>query len=187
MDDRKIVEMLYQRAESALGAAEKKYGEMCRALARNLLGDEQDALECVNDTWHALWDSIPPHKPERLGPFLAKLLRNHAMKRLRYTNADKRSAVVVSYEELSGCIPAAWTVEQWLEGRELSQTLNRFLDTLSRDNRDLFLRRYWFGDSVEEIAKGFCMSQGRVRTRLYRIRNQLKEYLEKELEIYVGK
>lgn len=185
MDDSRIIELLFQRSESALDAVQQKYGAMCRAIARNLLGSEEDAQECVNDALHGLWNAVPPQRPRKLGAFLAAIVRNLAMKRLSYQNAEKRSGVMLSYEELSQCIPDVHCAEEVLERMVLSDVLNRFLRTLDRDSRDLFLRRYWFCDSVSQIAKGFGISETRVTTKLYRIRKKLKEYLAKEAQIYV--
>lgn len=185
MDDSRIIELLFQRSESALDAVQQKYGAMCRAIARNLLGSEEDAQECVNDALHGLWNAVPPQRPRKLGAFLAAIVRNLAMKRLSYQNAEKRSGVTISYEELSQCIPDGHCAEEVLERMVLSDVLNRFLRTLDRDSRDLFLRRYWFCDSVSQIAKGFGISETRVTTKLYRIRKKLKEYLAKEAQIYV--
>lgn len=185
MDDKEIVELFLQRSETAIDAVSQRYGAMCRGIAMNLLRSQEDAEECVNDTWHALWNAIPPQEPEKLGPFIARITRNLAMKRLSHHGAQKRTAVTVSYEELSQCIPAGQTVEDILEQKELLQKLEKFLDTLDRDSRDLFLRRYWFMDSIAQIAEGFGMTQTRVTTRLYRIRNKLKDYLAKEADIYV--
>ena len=185
MDDSRIIELFFQRSESAIDAVQQKYGTMCQSIARNLLGNVEDAKECVNDALHALWNTVPPRRPQKLGPFLAGIVRNLAMKRLDYQNAGKRSGMTVSYEELSQCIPAGRTVEEWLESKELGDVLNGFLRTLDRDSRDMFLRRYWFCDSVGQIAKGFGISETRVTTKLYRIRRKLKDYLAKEAQIYV--
>lgn len=185
MDDSRIIELLFQRSESALDAVQQKYGAMCRAIAWNLLGSQEDAQECVNDALHGLWNAVPPQRPRKLGAFLAAIVRNLAMKRLSYQNAEKRSGVTVSYEELSQCIPDGHYVEEVLERMVLSDVLNRFLQTLDRDSRDLFLRRYWFCDSVSQIAKGFGISETKVTTKLHRIRKKLKEYLAKEAQIYV--
>ena len=185
MKDRQIVELFFQRSEDAILAADRQYGAMCRGIAKNLLESQEDAEECVNDTWHVLWCAIPPEKPERLGPYIAKIVRNLAMKRLTRQNAQKRTAAVISYEELSACIPGGTSVEEMLEAQVLSDALKRFRDTLDRESRDLFLRRYWFCDSIEEIARNSGMTQRSVTKKLYRIRNKLKEFLKKEEQIYV--
>lgn len=186
MKDSEIIELFWQRSEDAIHAAADAYGPMCRGIARNLLRNEEDAQECVNDTWHSLWNAIPPERPLRMKAFVARITRNLAMKRLRERNAAKRQAVTVSFEELSQCIPDGMAVEAALEGKELSRAIDGFLDTLCEENRNLFLRRYWFFDSVKELARSFRMSESNVKVTLYRIRKELKEYLEKEADIYVG-
>ena len=186
MDDSRIIELFWQRSEQAIAAAAGKYGAMCRGIAGNLLRNDEDAQECVNDTWQGLWDTIPPRRPDPLAAYIAKITRNLAMKRLTHRNAAKRTALVVSFEELNDCIPSGDSPEQILEGKELSRVIDSFLNTLDPDSRNMFLRRYWFFDSIAQIAAGFGVSQSKVKMRLYRIRNELKEYLAKEADIYVG-
>lgn len=186
MEDTGIIELFWQRSEQAITAAAEKYGAMCRSIAGNLLRNEEDTQECVNDTWHGLWDTIPPQRPDPLAAYIAKITRNLAMKQLTRRNAAKRAALVVSFEELQDCIPDVDSPERILEGKELSRMIDEFLDTLDPDSRNMFLRRYWFFDSIAQIAAGFGVSQSKVKTRLYRIRNELKLYLAKEADIYVG-
>lgn len=185
MEDGRIIELFWQRSENAIGAAEERYGNMCRAIAQNLLRSREDAQECVNDTWHCLWNAIPPERPESLTAFVARITRNLAMKRLTYLSAAKRRVVTVSFDELEGCIPDPRTVETVLEGKELSRKIDVFLDTLDEKDRNLFLRRYWFFDSVRQLSHSFGISESNVKVKLYRIREALKQYLEKEEEIYV--
>ena len=184
MDDNQIIELFFDRSETALEAASKKYGGICRHIATNLLGSSQDAEECVNDTYHALWNTIPPARPNPLVSYIARITRNLALKKRSYITAAKRSVVTVPLDELSGCLSQGPTPQQILEARELTQLLDRFLDTLDQDNRAMFLRRYWFFDSIEVIARGFGISQSAVKSRLFRMREQLKVYL-KEAQIYV--
>ena len=186
MDDGKITELFWQRSEDAIDAVDAKYGKLCHSIAANLLRNEQDAQECVNDTYHALWEAIPPHRPQRLLPFVAKITRNLAMKRLTGQNAQKRQGLTVSFEELNECIPGGTAAQQRLEEQELRQVLEAFLRRLDPKSRYIFLRRYWFFESVEEIARGMGTSSGSIKTRLYRIRKELKRYLEQEAQIYVG-
>ena len=187
MNDKRIVELFWNRSELAIGAAEKKYGSMCHAIAMNVLDDPQDAEECVNDTLRGLWDAIPPQRPENLRAFAAKIARNLSLKRLRYRLAEKRAASTVSFEELGDCLPGLDCVENRMEGKELSRALAEFLRTLDKESRNMFLRRYWFFDSVEQIAKGFGVSDSKVKSKLYRVRLKLKDYLAQEVGIYVGK
>lgn len=186
MEDREIIALFFQRSEAAIDAVEKKYGALCHSVAWNLLHSQEDAKECLNDTWHGLWNAIPPRQPERLGPFAARVTRNLAMKRLTRQNAEKRQGITVSFEELNQCIPDEKTVEQALEGKELTKLLDAFLDTLGEEDRNLFLRRYWFFDSVRQLSRNFGITENHVKIKLYRMRKALKKYLEQEADIYVG-
>ena len=186
MDDHRIIELFWQRSEDAIAAAEEAYGNLCRGIAGNLLRIEEDVQECVNDTWHNLWNAIPPERPEKLKPYIARITRNLAMKRLTYHHAAKRQAVTVSFEELEDCIPDGKSVEAALEGKELSRLIDAFLDTLDEESRNLFLRRYWFFDSIKQLARRFGMSESKVKVKLFRMREALKKYLEMEADIYVG-
>lgn len=185
MDSTQIIALLETRSETAIEMAQRQYGPLCRGIARNLLKNEEDVEECLNDTWHALWNAIPPSKPENLAAFTAKITRNLAMKRLAYLRAEKRQAQIVPYDELSQCLPAGQTPEELLMGKELAEILAHFISKLDPNSKDLFLRRYWFFDSIETIARGFGMSERRVATKLFRIRKKLKDHLAKEADIYV--
>ena len=186
MEDSEIIELFWQRSDGAISAAEAAYGAMCHGIIRNLLYNEEDTKECVNDVWHSLWNAIPPERPENLTAYIARIARNLAMKRLTRRTAAKRQRETVSYEELSACLPGRETVESTLAGKELARALDAFLDTLDGESRNLFLRRYWFFDSVRVLACTFGMSESKVKVTLHRIRRKLKEYLEKEADIYVG-
>ena len=147
----------------------------------NILGNPQDAEEAVNDTYMALWNAIPPERPDPLAGYVHRTGRNVALKKYRHRAAQKRSTQYeVSLKELSDILPGP-SIEELLDARELGQAIDRFLDTISKENRVLFLRRYWFGDSVKHLAKATGMSENTVSVRLSRLRSQLKVYLaEKE-------
>lgn len=180
MDDKKIIYLLWNRVEAGLQALAAKFGPRLHATAAHILGDPRDAEESVSDTYLAVWNSIPPKQPDPLAGFVYKTGRNLAMKRLRYLTADKRfGGYELSLDELAGCIPAS-ALEDTVDARELGRCIDRFLDTLSRDNRCIFLRRYWFGDSVQEIAATFGTKPNTLTVRLGRIRQQLKDYLIRE-------
>lgn len=176
MEDGQILALLWQRAEGAITALAERFGKRLYATAMNLLCSKQDAEECVNDTYMAVWNSIPPNRPEPLSPYVYRIGRNIALNRLRANTAQKRSGYELSLDELEGCIPAPCLED----GRALGQALNAYLDTLNKDNRVIFLRRYWFGDSVKDIAKAFAMTENAVSVRLSRTRDGLKSYLIKE-------
>lgn len=176
MEDAQIICLLWQRTENALTALAERFGKRLHGIAMNLLYDPLDAEECVNDTYLAIWNAIPPRKPEPLGPFVYRVGRNIALNRLRANTAQKRSGYELSLEELAGCIPAPCLED----GRALGQAMDTFLCTISRENRVIFLRRYWFGDSVKDIAAAFHMTENAVSLRLRRTRDGLKAYLIKE-------
>lgn len=176
MEDAQILSLLWQRAERGVTVLAERFGKRLYATAMNLLSDPQDAEECVNDTYLAVWNAIPPRKPEPLSPFVYRVGRNIALNRLRANTAKKRSGYELSLEELAGCIPAPSTED----GRALGQAMDRFLCTISRENRVIFLRRYWFGDSVKDIAAVFHMTENAVSLRLSRTRDGLKAHLIKE-------
>lgn len=180
MEDKKIISLLWQRAESAIEALAKKFGTRLMSIAMNILGVRQDAEEAVNDTYLALWNTIPPKKPEPLAGFVYATGRNISLDRLKYNTAEKRDGRYdVSIDELANCIPAP-ALEETVEARELGLAINRFLGTVSADSRALFLRRYWFGDSVREIAGDLGLRENAASVRLGRLRMQLREYLIKE-------
>lgn len=180
MEDSKIISLLWERAESAIEALAQKFGRRLRTTALNILGSVRDAEESVNDTYLAVWNTIPPQRPDPLAAFVYKIGRNLALTRLRTNSAQKRnSSYDLSLDELAGCIPGP-ALEETVEARELGQAIDAFLAGISAENRKIFLRRYWFGDSAKEIARSFGMKENAVNVRLSRIRAQLKAYLIKE-------
>lgn len=180
MEEKKIVALFFQRAEQAIAAVANAYGARLYATAKNILGDHHDAEECVNDTYLALWNTIPPQRPDPLLTYASRITRNIALKRLRDRHAEcRRSDYDLSLDELTGCIGNR-SLEDEMDVRLLGQSINAFLGTLSRENRRLFLRRYWYGDAVRDIAKSCGLSENTVSVRLNRIRNKLKAYLTQE-------
>ncbi|MBE6922540.1 MAG: sigma-70 family RNA polymerase sigma factor [Ruminococcaceae bacterium] len=180
MEDKQIIALYWSRNEEAIRQTENRYGGKLNALAYRIVNTREDAQECVSDTYLAAWDSMPPQWPEYLFAYLAKICRNLSLSRLDWLNAAKRKAEVVTLtREMELCIPDRGN-ERNLEGKELGELLNRFLGTISRENRMIFLRRYWYADSIEEIAKRYHFSQSKVKTSLHRTRNKLSVFLAKE-------
>ena len=180
MQDNEILDLYFARDEQAITETDKKHGAACMQVSMNILSSKPDAEECVNDTYLALWNAIPPEEPDPLCAYAYRVGRNIALKRLRSNTAAIRCAGYdLSLDELAECIPAGDLWEQ-MEARELAKLLNRFLKQQSAENRRLFLLRYWFGDSVQEIGKQLGMKPGTVSVRLNRIRAALKDYLSKE-------
>ncbi len=184
MEDKGIVRLLMARSERAIEMLSARYGARLLAMAQNILSDVEDAQECVSDTYFALWNAIPPKSPDPLAPFVYRTGRNLALKRLREISAAKRDhRYDLSLEELSAYIPAG-ALEDEIEARLLGCAIDRFLDTVSKRNRTIFLRRYWFGDSVGAIARDLGTSENSVSVQLSRTRAQLKEHLIKEGYLY---
>ncbi len=180
MEDKKIVQLLFARAENAISELGTRFGKQLFHIAYNILGNKMDAEECTNDTYLALWNAIPPVSPDPLAPYVYRTGRNTALKRLHRDTAKKRdSRYDVSLEELNECLPGE-ELEQKIDARELGRTMERFLKSKSRENRYIFIRRYWYGDSVGEIARALKLKENAVSVRLNRIRSSLKEFLEKE-------
>ena len=177
MDDQQIIALLLARDEQGLQELEQKYGTKLKHLAMGIL-PEEDALECVNDTYLAIWNGIPPKQPEFLFAYSAKICRNLALNRVEWANAAKRKAVIVELsEELAQCIPdTSVTMEQ----QELAQRISTFLKTLPVNKRNLFVRRYWYGESIKELATAFGYRESKVKSILFRLRNQLGKELKKE-------
>ena len=178
MDDRQIIALFYERSEQAITELSKKYGDLCFKIAINILSDPQDAEECVNDAYLGAWNSIPPQNPAPLRAYLCRIVRNLALKKLRTNTALKRgSRVEVSLSELEDCIPDN-TFDEHLSAKELTAHLNAFLSTLHRDDRAMFLKRYWFAEPLSEIAKTFGITEHNASVRLSRIRKKLRQYLK---------
>ena len=181
MDDHAIVELYHRREERAIAETDKKYGGLCRSIALRLLGIREDAEECVNDTWYAAWDKMPPERPQSLGAFLGRIPRNLSVSRWRQSRAQKRySGMEVLLSELEECVPAPGTVEEDLERRQLAQAISVWLDTLGAEDRRLFIRRYWYGGGVKELAEEAGERANTLSQRLSRLRKNLRIFLESE-------
>lgn len=179
MDDIGIIELLFERSEKAVFELSKKYGSVCMRVAENMLGSRTDAEECVNDTYMGVWETIPPKSPESLLAYVCRLVRNICLDRLKYRTAKKRrGAYELCVDELEESIPSAESAEERFETAELSRYIDEFLDTLDMENRMLFVRRYWYLDSIEELARITNLRAGTVRTRLSRLRDKLRVFLE---------
>ncbi len=178
MEDQAIIDLYWQRNPQAIEESSQKYGKLCRSVAFGVLRNQEDSEECVNDTWLRAWDSIPPQRPTKLSAFLSRITRNLALDRYDYNHAAKRTGSVdVLLSELSDCIPDQ---KDDYEALALNELLNRFLRALPEKQRNLFLRRYWYCQSIEELCHKYRMSQSAVKSDLFRTRNRLKEFLEKE-------
>lgn len=179
MDDGAIVRLYWDRDGRAVSATSEKYGRYCKAIAKNILNNEEDAEECVNDAYLNAWNSMPPHQPRQLAAFLGKITRNLAFNRYKRGHAEKRGGgeMPLVLEELAGCVSDADAIEQILDRQELIKAVNAFVKGLSAKKRNIFVRRYWYADSVSGIAGDYGMPPGTVSKTLERTRKQLKTYL----------
>ena len=181
MEDSRIIGLFFERSEQALEELDRKYGAAVKKTAANILSDRLDTEECVNDTYLRVWNSIPPQKPNPLVSYVCKIARNLALDRYRSNTAEKRNGNLdLVLEEMEECIPSNMSVETELEAQELTQEINRFLSALPKDDRFLFVRRYWYGDSVADLAAMTGGSANRISVRLFRIREKLRNTLTKE-------
>lgn len=181
MTDREIIDLLFERKQSALSALESKYGKYCKSVAMNILSDPLDAEECLNDALYAVWNKIPPNKPKDLGAYLSMIIRNVAVSRLRRISAEKRSEdLPVIIEELDECLSDAKSAEDECVSNELKDALNRFYKTLSVRERDVFMSRYFYAYSLDDISEAFHISVDYARIMLSRTRKKLKKFLQKE-------
>lgn len=179
MDDAKIVQLYWDRDEQAIPATSEKYGNYCTSIAKNILGNKEDAEECVNDTCLHAWNSMPPHRPSILSTFLGKITRNLSFNRYKHNTADKRGGgeLPAVLDELSDLVSGNDDVEQEFNTKELVKAIDTFLDTLSPEKRSIFVCRYWYTDSISEIAVRYGMKEGAVSMTLNRLRQKLHNYL----------
>ena len=182
MTDERIVQLYWDRNESAVAETQNKYSRYLTKIAYNVLNNMEDSLESVNDTYMHAWKAMPPHRPSVLSTFLAKITRRTAIDVLRRKNSEKRvpSEYISSLSELEECISDRGSVEQVIEAEELAKAIGAFLKTIAPEARHLFIGRYFYMDSLKDVAKYCGMSEAKAKSMLYRTRCGLKEYLEKE-------
>ena len=185
MDDEKIIELFFARSELAIKELDTKYGSVCQNISYNIRNNRQDAEECVNDAYLGTWNAIPPQRPNPLLTFVCKIVRNLSIMRYRANKAMKRNSTYdVSMNEIEECIAAPEDVEKALDAKALARMIEGFLDTLTEENRVIFMRRYWFSDTYAQIAERVGMTEKNVSVRLTRVRKQMREYLT-EREVLV--
>lgn len=181
MDDDRIIELYFRRDETAIAETDRKYGAFCRRVAINILSIREDAEECVNDTYHAAWSKMPPELPQSLRAFLGRITRNLSISRYRANHAQKRyGGMEVLLSELDDCVPSGERVEQTADRHALSALISGWLDTLSAEDRALFVRRYWYGDAVQALARECGCTPNQMAQRMLRLRKSLKAVLEQE-------
>jgi RNA polymerase sigma-70 factor (ECF subfamily) len=182
MDDSLIIQLFWDRSESAIHETSAKYGNYCRSIAWNILLNNEDTEECVNDTYMNLWNSIPPQKPNSLSAYAAKITRNLSLNKYKYKNALKRKSTEMDliFDELEGCIPSIGGTEADYEMKILTESLSTFIRTLPKNSQVAFIRRYWYSDSIQAIAERLNITESTVRSMLFRSRGKLKKYLARE-------
>jgi len=185
MEDSKIIDLYWDRNENAIAQTAQKYGNYCHTIAYNVLSVQEDAEECVNDTYVQAWNTIPPQRPTMFKAWLGKVVRNLALNLWDKNHAQKRyQGMDAVLDELEECIPATQTVESEIEDKELGKVISDWLRTLEEDDRNLFVRRYWGGESVNDLAEEWGITANKLAQKMFRLRNSLKSALEKE-EVYL--
>lgn len=181
MEDFQIIELFWNRNEAAISEISAKYGAYCHKITLNVLSNNEDAEECVNDTWLRVWNSIPPERPKNLRAWLGKIALNLSLNLWHKNHAQKRySGMEQILSELEDCIPSGQNVEQQIEADEISRIINSWISTLNKRDRVVFVRRYWYGDSVNELALKFTTSPAKMAKRLFLLKAKLRAALEKE-------
>lgn len=181
MEDERLIELFFERSEQAVSGLSDKYGGLCTKLACNILSSREDAEECVNEAYLGVWNSIPPQRPEKLSAYVLRIVRNLALKRVHYNSALKRgSSCTSSIEELSDFIPSGTDTENEYDAKLASAAINSFLAGLGRDERVLFVRRFWYNEDIGSLAELFGTSSHNISVRLNRTKNKLRKHLEKE-------
>lgn len=181
MKDDRIIELLFERDESGLRAAEEKYSDICHVVASNILNSREDCEECLNDTLLAVWQSIPPESPQSLRAYMTRIIRNLALKRSRDTNVWKRRAnVQMVGDELLAIIPDGTDLAVEYESKRIGEILNSFLEKSPQKEREIFVMRYWFNESIAGISENAGFSESKTKSLLMRMRGRLAEELRKE-------
>lgn len=181
MDDASIIQLFWDRQEQAIEETDKKYGRLCFRLAYNILNRNEDSEECVSDTYFNIWNSIPDDRPEHFTAYICQIVKRIALKKFRYNRAYKRNEEsVVPIDDLSYIVSGKDNPEDMAVMKELSRSISTFLMQQKNRERQMFIRRYWYYDSIENIAELFQMNPRTVSTVLFRMRNRLKKFLVKE-------
>ena len=181
MEDVGIIALYFRRDERAILESDKKYGVLCRRIAMNVLSVREDAEECVNDTWQAAWSAMPPQKPGSLGAFLGRITRNLSISRFRADRAQKRGGgMEILLSELDECVAGGSLVDRELERSAIAEIVSRWLDGLPAGDRTLFVRRYWYGDSLKALAGERESTADRLAQKMMRLRQSLRTALESE-------
>ncbi len=181
MEDNQIIDLYFCRDELALIETANKYGTFCLRIAMNVVNVREDAEECVNDTYHTAWNQIPPTRPDSFKAFLGRIVRNFAISKYRALHAKKRfNGLELMLSELGDCVPSTESVEREIEAKELTEYINTWLADLKQEDRVLFVRRYWYGDEIRDLARKCGVSGTQMTQRMLRLRRKLKGFLEEK-------
>lgn len=182
MDDSGIVALFFARDEKAIVQSDKKYGFYCKTISFNILNDHQDAEECTNDTYLQAWNTIPPTKPNSLKAYLGRIVRNISINRLRSKQTLKRKSdgFYAAYDELENVLQSGQSLDEHIDEMHLRDLIERFLNKQTEENRKIFIARYWYFESINEISTKLCISEGKIKMSLLRMRNSLRYYLDQE-------
>lgn len=181
MNDKELIDLYWARDEAAIQETSVKYGRLCAYIAHNILKNAQDCEECVNDTYFALWNAIPAQRPNRFSVFIGRITRNLALKKYAYLTAEKRnSSATVSLDELGDCVSGSDSVESEMENKRIEDAIDAFLWAQTPEKRTIFIRRYWYFDSIDAICQSTGFSQSKVKSILYEMRLKLRKHLECE-------
>ncbi len=181
MEDEKILELYWQREERAIAETKEKYGHYCQTISYNILNNYEDAKECENDTYNALWNLIPPNRPHYFKAYLGRVVRNISLSKYDYNSAKKRNSTMdLIISELEECLVGKEDVAVSYEEGQIAKHISEFLRTEEKLKRQVFVRRYYYSDSIATISRQFGISESKVKSMLFRLRNKLKCYLEKE-------
>lgn len=181
MEDSRIIELFWERAEDAISETDRKYGKYCYAIAYNILHSDPDSEECVNDTYLRAWETMPPQKPNALSAYLGRITRNLALNRLSYKAREKRAeGYVAVLDEVGEMLPDTSTMPEGADDVALREAINSFLRSLDANTRIIFVRRYWYNSAIAEIAADYSIPVGTVKSTLSRTRKRFRDHLEKE-------
>lgn len=181
MEDSQIVELYWERKEEAIKETSLKYGRLCTNIAKNILSSYEDSEECVNDTYLVVWNAIPDERPNRFSAFISRITRNLALKKYEYLSAAKRNpAAITSLEELEDCVSGTDSIESEVEKGQIERAIEQFLWRQKEEKRNIFIRRYWYFDSIESICRSTGFTQSKVKSILYELRQKLRKHLESE-------
>lgn len=181
MTDSQIIALYWERKEEAIKETSLKYGGLCTHIAKNILLNREDSEECVSDTYFAVWNAIPKERPSKFSAFISRITRNLALKKYEYISAAKRNpAAVMSFEELGDCVSGTESVESEIERVHIESTIDKFLWQQGEEKRNVFIRRYWYFDSIETICHSTGFTASKVKSMLYEMRQKLRAYLESE-------